>query len=108
VRNFAKGATGPRFTFFCNQLQGDEDIVVYEGVRPYEPEGVIDLVTSLKNTGYGVIMTGWSGQANYILERNVYGFETSSDSLNFPFINLSEKWRLHQGVSSTQREYFKY
>eukprot|EP00521_Asterionellopsis_glacialis_P017990 CAMPEP_0195293060 /NCGR_PEP_ID=MMETSP0707-20130614/11555_1 /TAXON_ID=33640 /ORGANISM="Asterionellopsis glacialis, Strain CCMP134" /LENGTH=584 /DNA_ID=CAMNT_0040353689 /DNA_START=1 /DNA_END=1755 /DNA_ORIENTATION=+ len=90
VRNFAKGGTGPRFTFFCNQLQGDEDVVVYECVRPYEPKSVIDLVTSLKNTGYGIIITGWRGPVSYNLERSLYGFEVSSNSLNIPFINLNE------------------
>jgi len=89
IRNYAKGGTGPRFTYFCNELKGDEDIIVFENVRPYEPQAVVDLASSLVFQGYGVILANWHGPASWKVESWQYGFEKASHQLNLPLLNLA-------------------
>jgi len=90
VRNYALGGTGPRFTYFCNQLRGDEDIVVYENVRPYEPDALFDLASSLVVRDYGVILAHWHGPATWNEDPNLFGFSKASNELNLPLINLPD------------------
>ena len=95
VRNYAKGGTGARFTYFCNDLRGDEDIVVFENVRPYEQDSVFDLASSLKNKGYGVILVNWHGPNTWKSPYypNLYGFRRASTELNIPLIDLSQDYQ---------------
>ena len=61
VRNFAVGATGPKFTYYCNQLHGDEDIVIFDNVRPSKADSVFDVASSLMARGMGVVLVNWHG-----------------------------------------------
>ena len=36
VRNIAVGGHGPKFSFICNELQGDEDLIIWEQVTLHE------------------------------------------------------------------------
>ena len=93
VRNFAVGATGPRFTYYCNQLRGDEDIVVFEGVRGVHEEGdaLLQLASSLQNRGYGVILVNWRSPdgPNYQLNSPTNGWAEAAEALNLPLITTN-------------------
>mmetsp|Transcript_14523 Transcript_14523/g.18967 ORF Transcript_14523/g.18967 Transcript_14523/m.18967 type:complete len:471 (+) Transcript_14523:103-1515(+) len=95
VRNYAKGGTGAKFTYFCNELRGDEDIVVFENVRPGEQDSVFDLSSSLKSTGFGVILVNWHGPNiwRFPYRPHSYGFRRASTELNIPLIDLSQDYQ---------------
>ena len=95
VRNYARGGTGTRFTYFCNDLRGDEDIVVFENVRPYESDSVFDLSSSLKSKGFGVILVSWHGAASWKRPYfpDLYGFWRASTELNIPLIDLNQDYQ---------------
>lgn len=90
VRNYALGATGARYTYFCNDLRGDEDVVVFENVRPGEGKSVVQLATYLKNSGFGVVLVNWRGQLGLGHPRKVYGFFEAAEALSLPLISLNE------------------
>lgn len=82
--------TGPRFTYYCNDLTGDEDIVIYETVRPYEQDALVGLASTLKSTGFAVILVHWRGRECWGLKKTLWGFSEAADSFNLPLINLNE------------------
>ena len=84
VRNYAHGARGPRYFSVCNDLRGDEDVVLFENVRPYEFEAVPDLASSLVSRGYGVILYNWRGPKAWNLKNRLVGFEESSNKFGLP------------------------
>lgn len=50
VRNIAVGGQGPKFSFLCNELEGDEDLIVWETIHTVQNEyteaflrGIIDV-----------------------------------------------------------------
>ena len=81
---------GPRFTYNCNDLTGDEDVVIYETVRPYEQDALIGLASTLKSTGFGVILVHWRGTQSWGMNKTRWGFFEAADSCNLPLINLNE------------------
>eukprot|EP00978_Attheya_sp_CCMP212_P038234 scaffold187687_cov24-Attheya_sp.AAC.1 len=91
VRNYAVGGTGPRFVYFCNELRGDEDIVMFENVRGLglEAEAVVDLASSLVIRGYGVILAHWHSQRTWDSNPDLNGFEKASRELKLPLLNLA-------------------
>ena len=50
VRKIAHGGTGPQFTFYCNDLEKDENII-FQGVMPNEGKMVMKLASSLQARG---------------------------------------------------------
>jgi hypothetical protein len=82
--------TGPRFTYYCNNLMGDEDIVIYETVRPYEQGALSDLASTLKSTGFGVILIFWRSKGSWGSKKSLWGFFEAADSFDLPLINLNE------------------
>lgn len=82
--------TGPRFTYYCNDLIGDEDIVIYETVRPKESDAIIALASTLKNTGFGVILVLWRMQWAWGADETLWGCFQAADLLDLPLINLNE------------------
>ena len=100
VRNFAVGATGPRFTYYCNQLRGDEDIVVFEGVRGVHEEGdaLLQLASSLQHRGYGVILVNWRSPEgpNYQLNSPTNGWVEAAEALNLPLITTNGNREFYQ------------
>lgn len=93
VRNYAKGATGPQFTYYCNDLRGDEDVVIFENVRPYEAQAVYDLSLSLLLKGLGVILVNWNGILWHRRPASsIYGFKRTSIDLNISLIEISKNF----------------
>jgi hypothetical protein len=69
---------------------GDEDIVIFESVRPFEKFDVIGLASTLKSTGFGVILVHWRGPSSWGQNNTLWGFLEAADSLDLPLINLNE------------------
>ena len=90
VRNYAKGATGARFTYFCNDLRGDEDIVMFQNVRPGESEELYGLVDSLQKSGFAILLLSWHGIAQKMIPRDEFGFEKAANDFNVPLVILNE------------------
>ena len=60
VRKIAYVSTGPQSTFYCNDLEGYEDIVIIENVSPFEGKLMNKLEIRLQVRGYVAIIMIWS------------------------------------------------
>ena len=61
LRNVAIGGQGPMYFSFCSALKGDEDVVIFEIVRPYEEKYVKAFVGSRLGQEYApAIILLWS------------------------------------------------
>lgn len=88
VRNYAHGGRGPRYFSVCNGLRGDEDVVLFENVRPYEADGVLDLASSLVSRGFGVILCSWRAVATWNISDHLLGFRNASTLLGLPLLTF--------------------
>mmetsp|Transcript_23318 Transcript_23318/g.34257 ORF Transcript_23318/g.34257 Transcript_23318/m.34257 type:complete len:485 (-) Transcript_23318:83-1537(-) len=88
VRNYAHGGKGPCYFSFCNDLRGDEDVVVFENVRPYEAACVYDMAHTLISDKLGIILYNWHGPRAWNMSKDLAGFERPSNELNLPLIDF--------------------
>lgn len=63
---------------------------LFANVRPHEQDALIALASTLKSTGFGVILVQWRGSMYLGLNKTLWGFFEAADSFNLPLINLNE------------------
>jgi len=92
IRNVARGACGPRFHLYCNDIRGDEHIVIYETVKPGEADAVLKHAAILRQQGAAVILVQWKAQLNMKLNQSndEFGFTAAAKQLALPLVILNE------------------